>query len=335
MQYTDLSLAFLSLIFILCCFSAVFFLFKKKSSSFFVFSGFEAMHSKNRKNLITAFYVLFSCLGLVFLLMSMARPQERILEKRKVDEGVDILFVLDLSDSMLIEDMKPYENRLESAKAHIKSFIEKRPSDRMGLVVFSGEAYTRVPLTIDHALLLYNLKGLGISDYMKKGTAIGVALAAAVNRTRDSKAKSKVVVLLTDGENNTGVIDPLTALDLAVEEGAKVYTIGIGRDGQSMLPVFRKDRLGRKIKTYRPFPTQINEDLLKKIAQKTGGAFYRASTEKEMDFIFKSIDGLERSEIDLPKQYRVDERFQEPLVLGLLCFFVLFLAEVLFFWRGL
>jgi Ca-activated chloride channel family protein len=315
----------------------VFFIFyslKPQTKKLMVFNTESLKLSKNLAVLYNFLFGAFAGAGLLFLFLALARPQEKKLEPKTSEKGLDILFALDISDSMLIEDMKPHENRLESAKHHIKEFIKNRPFDRLGLVIFSGEAYTRVPLTVDKGLLLQNLSDVEVSDYMKKGTAIGVALAASANRIKDSESASKVIVLLTDGENNTGVIDPLTALDLTADLGAKVYTLGIGRDGRSMLPVFTRDRFGRKIKSYRPFPTKINEKLLKEIAFKTGGRFYRASEESDMSAIFNEIDALETTKINLPDTYRVVELFQTPLRLSLFCFVVLALFELGLFWRG-
>jgi len=292
------------------------------------------MLSKGFASLCKFVFGALGCMSVLFLMLALARPQEKKLEPKTSEKGLDILFALDISDSMLIEDMKPHENRLESAKYHIKEFIKNRPYDRLGLVIFSGEAYTRVPLTVDKGLLLQNLSDVTVSDYMKKGTAIGVALAASANRIKDSESPSKVIVLLTDGENNTGVIDPLTALDLTADLGARVYTMGIGRDGKSMLPVFSRDRRGRKVKSYRPFPTKINEKLLKEIAFKTGGRFYRASEESDMSKIFNEIDRLETTEVKLPDTYRVVELFQNPLKWSVICILILTFLELTFFWRG-
>ncbi len=273
-------------------------------------------------------------IGILFFFIALARPYTKEVVSNSSQEGIDILFVLDISDSMLIEDMPPLENRLESAKFHIKEFMKERPHDRMGLVVFSGEAYTRVPLTMDHGLLVANLEDLTILDYMKKGTAIGVALSSGVNRIRESKSKSKVIVLLTDGENNTGVIDPITALELAVDDNIKTYTIGIGRDGMAQLPIFSKDRFGRKTKRYRPFPTKINEELLKKIAFRTGGQFFRASTGKGLGDVFKSINDVETYEIKSPDVFSYTEFYQKPLVYSLIIFLLMSFCEIILFWRG-
>ncbi len=312
----------------------IFTLLKQRKKKGFSFLGAEILEAKKAVLAFRVLSTLTGGLGLVFLFMALSRPQERKLEPKRTEKGIDIVFSLDISDSMLIEDMEPHENRLESAKHHIKKFIEKRETDRLALVIFSGEAYTRVPLTVDHELLLTSLKDVTVNEFIRKGTAIGVALASSVNRLKGSTSKSKVIVLLTDGENNTGVIDPLTALDLTVELGARVYTIGIGRDGRSMLPIFSKDRFGRKVKSYRPFPTKINEKLLREIAQKTGGRFYRASEESDLSGIFADIDSLEKTDLKVPDTYKVLENFQNPLFLALICFALLAVFELSMFWRG-
>ena len=331
-QHPLLSFAFV--VFVALVLVGVVYFTKNKKQKSLVFSSEALALSKTLSLVYKFFFGTLIGFGALFLALALARPQLKQLEPKTSEKGVDIVFALDISDSMLIEDMKPHENRLESAKHHIKEFIKNRPFDRLGLVIFSGEAYTRVPLTVDKGLLLQNLADVQVSDYMKKGTAIGVALAAAANRVKESESKSKVIVLLTDGENNTGVIDPLTALDLTADLGARVYTLGIGRDGRSMLPVFSRDRFGRKVKSYRPFPTKINEKLLKEIAFKTGGRFYRASKESDMSGIFQEIDSLETTEIKLPDTYKIVELFQNPLkwAIGFLTFLSLF--ELSLFWRG-
>lgn len=334
MIYKDVDLAFLLLMFMGISVALIFYIWRVKSYKSLILIDAEGLSGQRFYKILSFALKGLVGFGVLVTLIALSRPQLKTLEPQKEGKGIDVVFSLDISDSMLIEDMDPYENRLESAKHHIKEFITKRGEDRLGLVIFSGEAYTRVPLTVDHNLLIENLKDVSVSEFMKKGTAIGVALAAAVNRVRASESKSKVIVLLTDGENNTGVIDPLTALDLTVDLGAKVYTIGIGRDGRSMLPVFSKDRFGRKVKSYRPFPTKINEKLLREISFKTGGQFYRASEESDLSRIFDDIDKLEKSNIKLPDRYKIAERYQKPLTIALIIFIMVFFLELMFLWRG-
>jgi Ca-activated chloride channel homolog len=255
--------------------------------------------------------------GVCLLIAALARPQVATTKIKKDVEGIDILLVLDISDSMLIEDMQP-ENRLVAAKQMMKQFIEARISDRLGLVVFSGEAFTRVPLTLDYKLLLQSLSEVQTTRNIKLGTAIGVALASGTSRLKDSKAKSRVMVFMTDGENNSGTIDPETALEVAKEYGVKIYTIGIGRDGQAQLPVYIEDGRGNRIKQYRPMHSQVNEALLSKFADETGGKFWRATTGDGLGEIFRSIDSLEKTKIDVNQVTKLDEKFMTYLSWGLL-----------------
>lgn len=265
-------------------------------------------------------------LALVFLMVALARPQKSDeITKRNV-EGIDIMITLDISDSMLIEDMPPL-NRLECAKETIKDFVKGRVSDRIGLVLFMGEAFTKIPLTLDYEMLVNDIKDIQPSRTIKMGTAIGVALANSVSRLKDSKAKSRVIIFLTDGENNSGTIDPETALEIAKGEGLKIYTIGIGKDGETKLPVYGIDPFGRKIKTYQPFQSTINEELLKKMADDTGGKYWRATSYSGMKEIFQEIDRLERTTIEVNKFTRYSELYQSWLEWGLILLLASFLLR--------
>lgn len=307
------------------------FSFKKHKKSGFKFSDVSIF-----KNMAFSFAVFFSRLPKYFFILSaglailaLSRPRQADTQVQKNVEGIDIVIALDISDSMLIEDMKP-ENRLEASKKTIKEFIEKRISDRIGLVVFSGESYTRVPMTLDYPLLLNNLSKVETSSGIKMGTAIGVALANAVARLKDSTAKSRVVIFLTDGENNTGTIDPMTAIDIAKGYDVKVYSIGMGRDGQARLPVYIETPTGQKIKQYRPIHSKINEGLLSKMASETGGKFYRANTSNALDEVFSEINQLETTKIEVNQFTTYEELFQKFLIfalgLYLLGFFIKYIA---------
>lgn len=264
-------------------------------------------------------------LAVALCILALARPQRSDeLTKRNV-EGIDIVITLDISDSMLIEDMPPL-NRLECAKETIKEFVTGRTSDRIGLVLFMGESFTKIPPTLDYDMLLSELKDIQPSRTIKMGTAIGVALANAVARLKDSKAKSRVIVFLTDGENNSGTIDPETALDIAKTEGLKIYTIGIGKDGETRLPVYSMDPFGRKIKTYQPFHSTVNDALLQKMADETGGKYWRATSYKGMKDIFKEIDQLEKTKVEVNKYTRYTELYQNYLIVA---FWFLLLSFVL------
>ena len=229
-------------------------------------------------------------------IVALARPQRADVKVKRSVEGIDIMLVLDVSDSMMIEDMAP--NRIEACKEVMKRFIDGRVSDRIGLIIFSGESYTRVPLTLDYKMLQKNLGEVKISRNIKMGTAIGVALANAVARLKDSTAKSRVIVFLTDGENNSGTIDPETALDIAKGYGLKIYTIGAGRDGDSQLPIEMEDAFGRKVKRYQPIHSTVNDELLGKMASETGGKYYRAETGDALAKVFRDIDRLEKTKIE-------------------------------------
>lgn len=251
-------------------------------------------------------------LASILMIIALARPQESNTKVKRNVEGIDIMMSLDISDSMLIEDMKPV-NRMESAKKTIEDFIKNRISDRIGIVVFSGEAYTRVPLTLDYDILLNSVRKIEPQRTVKMGTAIGVALASAVGRLKDSTAKSRVVILLTDGENNSGTIDPLTALEIAKGYSIRVYTIGVGQDGDAQLPVYQVDPFGRKIKTYQPISSRVNDELLGQIANETGGKYFRASTTSGLQGVFKEIDRLEKTKIEVNKYTQYKEHFQKYL----------------------
>lgn len=274
--------------------------------------------------------LMFATVALALAIIALARPQRADTKIKRNVEGIDIMLVLDVSDSMLIEDMQPV-NRMEACKLMIKEFIEKRTSDRLGLIVFSGESYTRVPLTLDYKLLLDSLAQVKISRNVKMGTAIGVALANGVSRLRDSEAKTRVVVLLTDGENNSGTIDPETALDIAKGYGIRVYTIGAGQDGEAQLPIETIDQFGRKFKRYQPIHSTVNDELLGKLAQETGGRYFRAGTGEALRGVFNSIDRLERSKIDVNQYTKYAELFEPWLRGGVILFaLALLLGQTIF-----
>lgn len=271
-------------------------------------------------------------LGWVFFVVALARPQKSDSKVKKNVEGIDILIALDTSDSMAIEDMKP-TNRMESAKSIIEGFIRTRASDRMGLLVFSGEAYTRVPLTLDYPLLIKSLREVKSSRSMKMGTAIGVALAAAVARLRDSTAKSRVVVLLTDGENNSGTIDPETALEIAKGYGIRIYAIGVGQDGMAQLPVWTKDAFGNQVKRYQPMHSAVNDDLLGRMSQETGGRYFRAIDTAALRRTFDTIGSLEKSKIETQQYTKYTELYAYPLQAGAGLWCLAFALLALGFWR--
>ena len=215
---------------------------------------------------------------------------------------------IDVSASMLAKDLKP--NRLEALKLVAAEFIQGRPNDRIGLVEYAGESYTKTPITSDKSIVLRSLKEIQYNTIIEGGTAIGMGLATSVNRIKDSKAKSKVIILLTDGVNNSGFIDPITASELAVEYGIKTYTIGLGTNGMALSPV----ALSRDGKfQYGRVQVEIDEDLLKEIAEATGGQYFRATDNRKLKEIYKEIDKLEKTEVEEFKFYNYEEKYR-PLV---------------------
>ncbi len=236
-------------------------------------------------------------MAVAILIVAVARPQTHFSRNESSVEGIDIVFALDVSTSMLAEDFKP--NRLESAKEVTQRFIEARKSDNMGIVVFAGEAYTKCPSTIDHDILLKLLSSVE-SGQIDDGTAIGDGLATAINRIKDSKSKSKVIILITDGVNNMGAIDPLTAATIAKDYGIRVYTIGIGKMGYAPYPY--QTPFGKQ---YQNVEVKIDEALLQQVAKTTGGKYFRSTKNSSLKSIFDEIDSMEKSKIDVAyyKQY--------------------------------
>ncbi|RYZ86095.1 MAG: VWA domain-containing protein, partial [Proteobacteria bacterium] len=266
---------------------------------------------------------ILKAIAISLAIFGLARPQEANTKIKRNIEGIDIVICLDISDSMLIEDMKPL-NRLEAAKDTIRQFIEKRTSDRIGLVIFAGESFTLVPLTLDYQVILERAKEIttAASANIKDGTAIGVALANAAGRLKESTAKSRVMIFMTDGENNSGTIDPETALAIAKGYGLKIYSIGIGKDGPTKIPIYQRDIFGNKVKTYQPFDSTVNDDLLGRMASETGGKYFRASKEDSLQGVFQQIDSLEKTKVDVNKYTRYTELFPAYLKLAMLLYFL-------------
>jgi Ca-activated chloride channel family protein len=254
-----------------------------------------------------------------FMIYALARPQHSDSKIKKNVEGIDIILLVDLSPTMLIEDMPP-NNRLEAAKVAQIEFVNNRPNDRIGIVAFSGEAYTAVPPTLDHKIVIEKLNQLDYSEKLKQGTAQGVAIATGVARLKDSTAKSKIMVFVTDGENNTGTIDPDTALKIAKDYNIKIYTIGVGTDGPKQLPIFVTDASGRRVKTYRPMTSTFYEQAMIKIAQDTGGKYWRSKSTKELLDVYKEIDRLEKSEVESTSYTKYTELYEKYLKTALILF---------------
>lgn len=319
---------FFLLILVLAALVIYLFLYGKRRNPSVLASQFAILKSMPKTFRAQTYFIpdIFKILGLLFVIVALARPQESDTKIKRNVEGIDIMIAFDISDSMLIEDMAPI-NRLESAKDTIKKFIKGRTTDRIGLVVFSGEAYTRVPLTLDYPLLTQSVSEVVTSRNIKMGTAIGVALASAVGRLKDSTAKSRIVILMTDGENNSGTIDPETALEIAKGYGIKIYSIGIGKDGDAQLPVMIQDAFGRQVKRYRPMHSAVNEELLGNMAKQTGGKFWRATTTSGLKSVFAEIDRLEKSKVEVNQFTKYRELFQKYLKFGLALFILGLVAE--------
>jgi Ca-activated chloride channel family protein len=260
--------------------------------------------------------VVLRSLAIAALVVAIARPQTKLAWQDMSSEGIDIVLAMDLSPSMLARDFKP--NRLESAKNVAEEFIDGRPSDRIGLVVFSGEAFTQCPLTIDHSILKNLLKEVE-PNFLPDGTAIGMGLSTSVNRLRNSKAKSKVVILITDGENNAGSVSPLTAAEIAQMYGVRVYTIGVGSKGMAYSPAYRYPN-GEYAFDY--VQVRIDEELLTKIATMTGGQYFRATNNKALEDIYKKIDTLEKTRFDVTEFRKMREEFWPFALLGLILLLV-------------
>ncbi|MCM4163965.1 MULTISPECIES: VWA domain-containing protein [unclassified Arenibacter] len=244
-------------------------------------------------------------LALASIIVAMARPQtEDISTRTKTTKGIDIVMAIDVSSSMLAKDLKPY--RLAALKKVAADFINERPNDRIGLVAYAGESYTKTPITSDKSIVLRALDEITYGQ-LNDGTAIGMGLATSVNRLKESKALSKVIILLTDGVNNSGFIEPQTAADLAVEFGIKTYTIGLGTNGNAMSPIaYNADGSFR----YGMREVEIDESLLKSIAETTGGQYFRATDNKKLEAIYEEINKLEKTEVEEFKYYKYEERFR-------------------------
>lgn len=290
-----------------------------KFTSGSLLKGFpDSFKLKLAKNLL--FLRLVSCL---LIIIALARPQSPVELSKIQSEGIDIVLAIDCSSSMLAEDFKiggRRQNRLEVVREVVKDFVQGRTNDRLGLVAFAGGAYTVCPLTLDHGWLLENLERVK-TGLIEDGTAIGLGLVSALNRLKNTKVKSKIVILLTDGRNNAGGISPLTAAEAAKVLKIKVYTIGAGTKGLAPYPV--KDFFGNTV--YQPMDVDIDEDVLKKIAEKTAGKYFRATDTESLRRIYKEIDKLEKTVIEDKGYQEYKELFSVFLIPGL----ILLCAEII------
>ncbi len=273
-------------------------------------SGLSAAKAGGKAMFRPVLFIL-RCLALVALTIALARPQSSNTTENIDSEGIDIVLSMDVSGSMIAEDFKP--NRIEASKSVALSFVDMRPTDRIGLVIFSGESFSMCPITIDHNVLKEQISQIR-NGMLTDGTSIGMGLATAVDRLRQSKGKSKVIILMTDGVNNTGLIDPLTALEIAKAFKIKVYTIGVGTTGQAIVPVPTPLGVQKQLQ-----PVQIDEPLLKKIATETGGRYYRATGNKALDKVYQEIDKLEKTKIDVTSYKHYAELFFPFAMLAAIC----------------
>lgn len=250
--------------------------------------------------------------ALALLITALARPRTVDVSTRtKTTRGIDIVMAIDVSASMLAKDLRP--NRLEALKQVASEFIKERPNDRIGLVEYAGESFTRTPITSDKSIVLRSLRDIDYNTVIEGGTAIGMGLATSVNRLKDSKAISKVIILLTDGVNNSGFIDPKIASELAVEYGIKTYTIGIGTNGMALSPV---NVLADNTFQYGRVQVEIDEALLQEIADVTGGRYFRATDNQKLAEIYDEINKLEKTDIEEFKYYNYQEKFRPLAVLA-------------------
>jgi Ca-activated chloride channel family protein len=256
---------------------------------------------------------IFRILALGLIILAIARPQTVDISTRtRTNKGIDIIMAIDVSSSMLAQDLKP--DRLSALKRVASAFVDDRLSDRIGLVVYAGESYTKTPITSDKSIVKGSLRGIAYQGLIEDGTAIGMGLATSVNRLKDSRAKSKVIILLTDGVNNSGFIDPKIAIELAVEFGIKTYTIGLGSNGTARAPVAILPTGEFK---YGMTKVEIDEELLKEIASATGGIYFRATDNKKLEEIYAEINKLEKTEIEEFKYYNYEEKYRILVLLAL------------------
>jgi Ca-activated chloride channel homolog len=289
---------------------------KVGQSSAFVYSSVDLVRpiSGLRRSRAGALLANLRWLALALFILALAQPRLVRGESHVKASGIDIVVALDLSGSMRSEDFGPGQSRIKLAKEVLGKFIDNRPNDRIGLVAFAKEAYIASPPTLDHDYLQRQLERLNIGVIDETATAIGSALVTALNRIKDLQDKSKIVILMTDGENNSGKVSPPTAADAAQQLGVKVYTVGIGKQGTAPYPK-GKDQWGRM--QYVDMAVDVDEETLKKIAQQTGGKYYRADTADTMRKIYADIDRLETTEVEVKKYQHYDELFGQAAIAGL------------------
>ncbi|TBX71144.1 VWA domain-containing protein [Flavobacterium silvisoli] len=295
-------------LFLLLPVAIVWFIWKRKEQTATLkissVKGFKTQKSLLAK--LKPFLFVLRLLALSSLIVAMARPRKvDISSQTKSTKGIDIVMAIDVSGSMLAKDLKP--NRMEALKKVAENFVEGRPNDRIGIVVYAAEAYTKTPVTSDKAIVQDAIQSIKYDNVLQDGTGIGMGLTTAINRLKESKAKSKVIILMTDGVNNAGFIEPETASQIAKEYGIKVYTIGIGTNGDALFPYAYAPGGGF---LFRMMPVEIDVSLLQTIAKNTGGKYFRANSNSKLQAIYDEINKLETTEIQELKFYDYDEKYR-------------------------
>jgi len=274
------------------------------------------------RNILKHILFVFRILAIAFIIIALARPQSTNSWQNVTTEGIDIIISMDISGSMLARDFKP--DRLEAGKNIAAEFINSRPNDRIGLVVFSGESYTQCPLTTDHAVLINLFKSITFG-LINDGTALGDGIATSINRLKNSNAKSKTIILLTDGVNNAGSVAPVTAAEIAKTFGIRIYTIGVGSLGQAPYPV--QTQFGTQIQMIN---VEIDEPVLKQIAEMTDGKYFRATNNEKLREIYKEIDKMEKTKIAVKEYKKHKDEFMPFVLIAALLFFAELLLKFLF-----
>lgn len=293
----------------------------------FKFSNLESFNLNTLKSKLYPLINIFRIITLLLVIVALARPQEISNSTRtKTSSGIDIVIAVDISSSMLAQDLKP--NRLEALKTVASQFINDRINDRIGLVIYAGESYTKTPVTSDKDVVIKSLSDITFDGIIEDGTAIGMGLATSVNRLKDSKAKSKVIILLTDGVNNSGFIDPSTAADLAANFEIKTYTIGLGTNGNARAPVALNPNGSFRFGMTK---VEIDEELLKNVANKTGGLYFRATDNKKLEEIYNEINKLEKTEVEEIKYSDSEEKYRLLIIAAIGLIFVELILKYIVF----
>ena len=289
------------------------FFMRKKDTAVLTMPSIKGFKTSSISSKLKPILYFLRLLALAAIIIALARPRNvSVSKKTKTNRGIDIVMAIDVSASMLARDLKP--NRLEALKKVAINFIDRRPNDRIGIVVYAGESFTQTPITSDKGIVKRTISELKWGQ-LEGGTAIGMGLGSGVNRLKESKAKSKVIILLTDGVNNSGNIDPRTATELAKELNIKVYTIGIGTNGMADFPWSKDPRTGKL--NFRKQQVEIDEKLLQEIASETEGKYFRATDNESLKEIYDEIDALEKTKIEEFKYYNYQEKFRVFVLLGL------------------